>query len=350
MSSSKKAKNWSYPRHKSFVSALRTSSAHWFKSKGFYLHEKMPYCLDKLDNWHKNIILTEVADYVNKIKTESEKSSKPFPLHKYLHHGLSSQAMLFNLIGPLITRNHLEPLTELLQKKGITGNFKKALFEYEDRRVFNEDKGQPTSIDAVLLDSEDNPGVFIESKLVEAEFGGCSIFKSGDCPGANPVNDLNECYLHFIGRKYWDLMDKHGFSEKLKNERICILVNYYQFFRETLLSIEKEGAFVLLYDERSPVFNCSNDNKKRGLIPLLLEFVPPQLHKKIVLITIQELLNTISEYPIHKDWVNEFKSKYGLNIQTPKHTTNQPHSSPLYHSTTPLCAPRYAPSNLNLES
>lgn len=63
-------------------------------------------------------------------------------------------------------------------------NLKKAQFEYEDRTVFNEDTGLPTSIDLVLFDTENRPKIFIESKLVEAEFGGCSVFKKGDCWGA----------------------------------------------------------------------------------------------------------------------------------------------------------------------
>lgn len=58
--------------------------------------------------------------------------------------------MVFNLIGPLITRNDLHPLLDILKIKGIKNYIKKAQFEYEDRNVFNEDTGQPTSIDLVL--------------------------------------------------------------------------------------------------------------------------------------------------------------------------------------------------------
>jgi hypothetical protein len=251
MNSRQKSKEWIYPRHSKFEEELRNSSSEWFLKNGFNVHSKMPYCLDSLENWKNNIILSEVANYIENFKNDREKDSKPFPLHKYAHHGLSSQAMVFNLIGPLITRNDLSPLTDLLEAKGISDNIVDAQFEYEDRDVFNEDTGQPTSIDLVLFDINNKPKVFIESKFVEAEFGGCSVFTKGDCAGGNPINDLQECFLHFIGRKYWDLIEKHGFKEKLGNEKICILVNYYQFFREILLSIEKDGVFVLLYDERS---------------------------------------------------------------------------------------------------
>lgn len=316
MNGRQRAKEWIYPRHTEFESELRNSSSEWFIKNNFQVHSKMPYCLDSLDNWRNNIILSEVADYIENFKNESERNNKPFPLHKYAHHGLSSQAMVFNLIGPLITRNDLNPLTVLLETKGLVDKLEKAQFEYEDRSVFNEDTGQPTSIDLVLFDTNNNPRIFIESKLIEAEFGGCSVFKKGDCAGGNPINDLQECFLHFIGRKYWNLIEKYGFSEIIKNEKICILVNYYQFFREILLSIEKDGFFVLLSDERSPVFNYQNGVKVRGLIPLLKELVPEKFKDRIVLVTVQEIVNSIKNTARHEDWINEFDLKYGLKKAT----------------------------------
>lgn len=314
MNSKQLAKKWPYTRHKEFEKELRNAANLWFKNKGFSVHSKMPYCLDKWDNWKKNIILQEISDYIEDFRNKSEIESKPFPLHKYIHHGLSSQAMVFNLIGALITRNDLSPLIDLLRSKGISDLelINHAEFEYEDRDVFNEDTGQPTSIDLVLFENKKRPKIFIESKLVEAEFGGCSVFKKGDCTGQNPIKDKAGCYLHFIGRKYWDLIEKFGFDEKLKNEKICIFVNYYQFFREILLSLEKEGTFVLLYDERSPVFNYSANGKLKGLIPFLLDFVPKKHTDKIILISVQEVINSISKYKKHNDWIDEFKNKYGL--------------------------------------
>ncbi|MHC1778931.1 MAG: hypothetical protein AB9922_01685 [Bacteroidales bacterium] len=315
MNSRQKAKEWIYPRHNKFKSELRNSSSEWFIKNGFQVHSKMSSCLNSIENWRNNIILLEVADYIENFKNESKKNGKPFPLHKYAQHGLSSQAMVFNLIGPLITRNDLSPLTAILESNGIVEKFEKAQFEFEDRTVFNEDTGQPTSIDVVLFDKVNKPKIFIESKLAEAEFGGCSVFTNGDCAGGNPINNLQECYLHFIGRKYWILIEKYGFFEKLKNEKICILVNYYQFFREILLSIDKDGYFVFLSDERSHVFNCQNGGKVRGLIPLLTEFVPDKYRDRIVLVTIQEIVHSIRNTGRHNDWINEFELKYGLKKQ-----------------------------------
>ena len=136
MNSRQKSKEWKIPRHTEFESELRNSSSEWFQKNNFQVHNKMPYCLDSLENWKNNIILAEVAAYIDNFKNESEKKNKPFPLHKYAHHGLSSQAMVFNLIGPLITRNDLNPLTDLLKLKGIDCKINNAHFEYEDRNVF----------------------------------------------------------------------------------------------------------------------------------------------------------------------------------------------------------------------
>ena len=70
-----------------------------------------------------------------------------------------------------------------------------------------------------------------EAKLVEKEFGGCSAFAKGDCDGHNPAKDFNLCYLHHIGRRYWELMGKHGFLDgPLAKDSVCIMASYYQFF------------------------------------------------------------------------------------------------------------------------
>ncbi len=102
--------------------------------------------------------------------------------------------------------------------------------------------------------------------------------------------------MHFIGRKYWELIEKFGFNENLKNEKICIFINYYQFFREILLSLEKEGTFVLLHDKRSPVFHYKMNGKTKGLIPLLLDFVTEKYRDRIILITVQEVINSIAKF------------------------------------------------------
>lgn len=313
MNSKQLAKKWCFRRKIDFEKELRSSNSQWFKSKGFKTHSKMPYCLHSWEEWRNNIILKEVADYIAGEKAKCETSNVPFPLHKYLHHGLSSQALAFNLIGPLITRSDLDPLIKVIAlRTSIDLQVKHASFEYEDRNIFNEDSGQPTSIDIALFDSDQKPRIFIESKLVEPGFGGCSVFGDGDCSGENPLNDVKRCYLHHIGRKYWDSMSKNGFDKVLLGERECVFAAHYQFFREVLFSIEKGGIFFLLSDERSPVFSKISEGRDAGLWPFLLSFVPKQHLDKLHFIKVQDILKEIEKSEKHKDWLPDFKMKYNL--------------------------------------
>jgi len=314
MNSRQLAQKWPFPRHKIFEKKLRLSASNWFKTKGFSTHSRMHYCLNKWDDWKKNIILDEVSMYIETYKENCKQDGDPFPLHKYIHHGLSSQAMAFNLIGPMITRNSLGPLLKILKKKDIqiSSEIKSASFEYEDRKIFNEDTGQPTSIDIVLKNKDGYPVVFIESKLVEKAFGGCSVFSAGDCNGKNPLSEKNQCYLNFIGRRYWELVEKYEFSTNLKLEQQCIFALHYQYFREVLLSLEKGGIFILLSDARSPVFHCEVNGVNKGLMPFLLEFVPNRYKNRITSISIQELIDAIKESNSHQDWIADFEIKYGI--------------------------------------
>jgi len=40
--------------------------------------------------------------------------------------------------------------------------------------------------------------------------------------------------------------------------------------------------------------------------------VPEEHKNKIILISVQEVLNSISKYEKHNDWIDEFKNKYGM--------------------------------------
>ncbi len=313
--SRKLAATWKYPRHSYFQKQLRVAAASWFQANGFEQHVKYPYCLKSLNDWPKNIIDQRVVDYIKEVR-DNRKGGKGFSLHKYVHHGLSSQALLFNLVGPLIVSGDLGPLRQVLEGKGVTWPEDSILadFEYEDREIFNEDSGQPTSIDLIVQDSTGKPNIFIESKLVEKEFGGCSVFAGGNCDGRNPAANFDQCYLHHIGRRYWGLLETHGFLDgPLRQERTCILASHYQFFREVLFAIEQGGTFVLLSDERSPVFHCvSNDGTTpRGLMEFLCRLVPERVLQKIKSITIQEVVQSIEISGRHP-WIEEFKIKYAL--------------------------------------
>lgn len=313
ISSRRLAQKWPFKRHKSFVRELREFAAKWFSSKKLATHAKMRYCLKSHDNWPENIICKDVADYIEQ-KRKQHSGKESYPLHKYLHHGLSSQAMVFNLVGPLIIRNDFEPLRVVIERTGIAwpkGNVT-ATFEYDDRSVFNEDIGQPTSIDLAI---SGDTKLFIESKFTEKEFGGCSIVSDGDCDGRNPLVDgLENCYLHYVGRKYWERMGEFGFrGTVLTTGPVCPFVNYYQFFREILFALIKGGSFILLHDERNPAFlKISQDGKESGLWPFLIKSVPTEHTDKLGRITIQQLVKAIDESRRHHDWINDFKLKYGI--------------------------------------
>lgn len=314
-SSRAKARAWPYPRQADFDRSLRNTAAGWFKGKGFAVQSRYPYILDEWENWPKNIIVPEVASYIAAEQSKRQQARSAFPLHKYIHHGLSSQAMVFNLVGPLIVRNDLEPLKIVLERSDLPwpGGQTSASFECEDRQVFNEDSGQPTSIDLVIEGKASSHALYIESKFVEKEFGGCSVFAAGDCDGRNPAHNLEGCFLHHIGRRYWELLGTYGFLQGPMGDNVtCILATYYQFFREVLFAIAKGGYFVLLHDARNPAFVSVAGDQERGLYPLLRSLVPEQSKSKVQAITIQQMVEAIKQSGHHQDWIGEFEAKYGL--------------------------------------
>jgi hypothetical protein len=310
------AKTWGWNRYSAYQKEMQLVAAKWFAKWNKKKHPKMPYCLYDHSFWKENIILESVAEFIANRAVDA-KGEETFPLHKYLHHGLSSQAMVFNLIGPMIVQKDLSPIIFVLKKKGckISDGGYLGEFEYADRFVFNENSGQPTSIDLILRNTSGTIDFFIESKFTEAEFGGCSVFSKGDCSGENPIGTKNSCYLSHIGRTYWDKMEKFGFTEHLKGQLSCIFTSYYQFFREILLALEKNGTFVLLCDERSPVFfNKDKDGVDRGLIAFLLKLVPFQHRDCFKVVTIQEIVHEIEvNHKSNHLWVDLFKEKYGIN-------------------------------------
>jgi len=293
---------------------MQDAATKWFSMKGLSTLPKYSYSLESFDKWPQNIICADVAEYIQK-ENEQSRGKVYFPLHKYLHHGLSSQAMVFNLVGPLIVRKDFEPLRDVIEQAGIawpTGEIT-AEFEYDDKTVFNEDSGQPTSIDLVI--SGEAAKIFVEVKFRETEFGSCGIFGKGDCDGRNPnVYGFDSCFLHHIGRKFWDLMNEFGFGKTIfASGPICPFTIYYQFFREVLFSLKKEGCFIFLHDERNPAFlKISKNGKESGLWPFLMESVPAEHVDRIGRVTIQQIVGAIEESERHQDWIDDFKLKYGF--------------------------------------
>jgi hypothetical protein len=315
------AKSWPYERRQQYEDLLRAAAKEWFAARGLCTHPKYPYCLHDWAQWPENIILREVVDYIKQQKAECL-GRDPFPLHKFLHHGLSSQAMLFNLVVPLLARDDLSPLAAAFTAGGVPWPAEpvELRLEESDRKVFNEDTGQPTSVDFTVRNANDAGGaaLFVEAKLTEAAFGGCSVFAAGDCAGHNPLaaeGGLASCYLHHIGRTYWTHALEQGFADaSLAKGPICPFTAYYQFFRESLFALAKGGHFVLLYDERSPVFvkQGINGTSPYGLWTFLLAQAPQGMRERLHGVTIQQVVAEIEKLPRHKDWIGRFKQKYAL--------------------------------------
>jgi POLQ-like helicase len=321
---------WPYARRRDYEKKLQQVAANWLKSKNFNANEKYSYILADPGGWRDNVILPEVGDYLVAEQRRRATHGEAFAFHKYIHHGLSSQAMLCNLVGPLIVRKDLEPLRVACEAAGIPWPAAAtATFEVTDRSVFNEESAQPTSIDLVIGGRGKSASLFIEAKLTETEFGSCSVFQGGDCEGMSPLSDFNLCFLHFIKRKYWTKMAEHNLlAGPLARSPLCPMATYYQFFRELLFALDKGGYYVLLYDERNPAFVRATSRvaatngiatgagaaagSERGLWPFLTSMLPKEHQKRTRRVSIQAVLAFIRQSGRHEDWAPEFATKYGL--------------------------------------
>lgn len=303
-----------YPSHHAFVSAVRDSTAAHFASRSLAVREEYPHILAHGSDWHANIMLDEVYKYIQAEVVAGKAKLRPrFALNSQKHYGTSSQALLFNLIGPLITRNDLAPLRVACEHAGIPWPADaRASFEIEDPDLFHEYHGQPTSIDLVVRSAaNDSGGLFIEAKFVESRFGGCSVYAKGNCAtdGKNPLADLNQCYLHGLDMRYWHLLETHRLiTEAQRSASPCMLNIHYQFYRELLFAIAQGGLFVLLYDGRNPVFMGG----KKPIMPTLIAQLPLAWRNHVKTITFQEVLAAIVESGRHDDWIGTFRAKYAM--------------------------------------
>ena len=311
---SRHCSTWNY-LHSDFERKMQQIAEKWFDEKQLPKHNRYPYILRGHELWKKNIILAEVAEYINKEQERREAEGHGFPLHKYLHHGLSSQAMLFNLIGPLLLLRDWSPLRDAFALASVPwppGEIEVTL-EVSDHKVLGEDPRHPTSLDFAIRGEGSGPNLFIESKLVEKEFGGCSVFSRGDCEGMNPAQDFDLCYLHHFRRQYWPRLEELEFLHgQFQDSPICLLAQYYQFFREVLFALSQGGYFVLLVDRRNPTFIRESSKGARGLMPFLINFVPQAHRHRIKSIFVQQIVQAIRESGRHDHWVGEFDRKYGI--------------------------------------
>src|SRR5690349_16420749 len=89
------AHSWSYPRYSTFSKIVHQAASDWFLEHEYETDEKHPFILNSSNDWGKNIILPQVSQYILDRANEKHTDRESFALHKYLHHGLSSQALLF---------------------------------------------------------------------------------------------------------------------------------------------------------------------------------------------------------------------------------------------------------------
>lgn len=299
-----------YKSFRDYRRKKNNAAVEYFKNNKFNVHYKYPYILDTRNNWRYNILLSSVYEYIINEKEKALKENRPFPIHDYIHNGVSSQAMLFNLLGEVIIKKDLLLLNEIFNFQDLKiNNESLLLFEYCDRETFNELQQQPTSFDFVIKNNE-GKNIFLESKFVEMEFGKCSMITSGECDGQNPINEHSLCYLTIKGRNYWKLMRKYDLHIPYKNSQICPFVMYYQFFRELIFALENNGYYVILIDKENPAFIKEEFNNLRGLIPTLTKDLNTQIMSCIKVLFIQDVLTIIEKYKY--TWTDEFKKKYGL--------------------------------------
>ena len=285
---------------------LEDAAAKWFaEHTKAAVNPKAKYILADHTEWPHNLIDDRILPLVEGVR----------PRHTYIHHGLSSQALCFNLFGSLLCTGNLAALREIVLSKGGTWPEGpcEGQFEFDDIAVFTENhREQPTSWDFAINLPGKYPFALVEVKFVEQSVGACSVFARGDCNGGNPAKDFNRCFLQKEkGRTYWqvfqdcDLLQTPPFAGT-----ICPMTIYYQFYREATFAAKKNVQVFYIYDDRNPIFGTADDPDQRGLIPLLLHDLPPRVRNNILLIPLREIVRSLHNSGDHKTWLPSFASKY----------------------------------------
>lgn len=356
--------NSTHTRHRIFRRPLERAAARFFEARGVPTTSPggfIPRCSGTRtapaargqpitpQPWHVNLIDDEVIGAIEGWRHDATQAGRNIALHDYLHHGLSSQAMAFNLIGHLIARDDIDAMGTAFVAAGAPwpGAGARATLEHEDPSVFDEKQRQPTSIDLVIEPAivDAGPTLFVEVKLVESGFGGCSQLRArgerpAACSGANPLLLAGEltkaCRLARIGRTYWKRLEEQGvLGATQQTAPRCPLADDYQFFREVGFALHRSGHFVLLVDARNPAFVTQpGESIERGAWDRLIEQVQPAARKRMHLVTLQSVVAAIRGTGRHGDWIERFVEKYALDdpIGSGSGATPLSHSSPVSDS------------------
>jgi POLQ-like helicase len=301
---------WPYDRRSAWIDTQRRTVAAYFKKRNIRVNRE-GYILEDRKAWEGNLVDASLKEWLLGLQAERQAAGGAFPIHKWIHHGLRSQALLINLLGPLLRAKRWDVMDAILKVAGLqfAGSVVKVDLEREDRAVFNERQGQPTSFD-LACETDAGERAFIEFKFTEAEFGGCSVFDEGDCDGANAATDHSLCYLHHIGRRYWDAMDRHGLTTAISRDTTCPFAHMYQAYRELLFALERGGKYVLVYDARNTAFVSLGAAGIRGSWSRLLDALPQGARAMTGPLTIQLLVALLER--LGCQWIAELREKHGF--------------------------------------
>jgi len=300
--------------YRKYRDKVEATASKWFSDTGKFVAPKKPYILARHEDWEQNLIDPRIYALVEKVR----------PRHTYVHHGLSSQVLCFNLFGALLLRKSLDSLKDIVVSKG--GSWPEGPcdgeFEFDEPAVFNENsREQPTSWDFAIRAPGQYPFALVEVKFVEQSVGACSVFERGDCDGLNPVEDFQLCFLEKEKkRQYWEVFKAQGILDTPAFAgTICPMTIYYQFYREATFAAAKRVQMIFLYDDRNPVFGRIDNSDQRGLLPLLMRHLPPAVAKNIKIITLSELAYSLHASGRHDDWLPDFARKYGISLDEPSY-------------------------------
>ena len=190
-SSRRRAQSWPYERHESYEQRLRAAGSQMVRRPGIFCTVEVPV--------HSRRAGPMAGEHhraggrqLHHLSSPGLRSSRRAFSASQVHPSRPQQpGHAFQPCWPASRRRDLLPLRTAFSAAGIPwpGDDATITFEVEDRSVFNEDSGQPTSIDLAIAGNGSAPRLYIEAKLVEREFGGCSVFEQGDCDGMNPAAD-----------------------------------------------------------------------------------------------------------------------------------------------------------------
>lgn len=301
---------WPYARRSEWVDAQQRAVAAYFRKRNVPV-TSAGYILEDRKAWEGNLVDLTLKPWLLAEQRARQDAGGAFLIHKWIHHGLSSQALLINLLGPLLRDKRWDVIDAIFKGANIplSGAVARVDLERDDRAIFNERQGQPTSFD-LACETTANERVFVEFKFTEAEFGGCSVFGDGDCDGANAATDHSLCYLHHIGRGYWTAMDRHGLTDTVKSSAACPFTHLYQAYRELLFALESGGRYVLIYDARNTAFVSPGPAGVRGLWPRLLSTLPEKARAATSSITIQQVTDILDRHGCA--WIAELREKHDI--------------------------------------